>query len=82
MNEVTSSKAISVTILTGFLGAGKTTLLNRILNGDHGLRVAVLVNDFGSINIDADPLIGVESDLISLPSGSLSDMTARKEHSR
>ena len=32
-----------VTVLTGFLGAGKTTLLNRILNGDHGLRVAVLV---------------------------------------
>jgi len=60
-----------ITVLTGFLGAGKTTLLNRILNGDHGLRIAVLVNDFGSINIDADLVVGVEAsgDLISLANG-------------
>ena len=63
------SCAIPVTILTGFLGAGKTTLLNRILNGDHGLKVAVLVNDFGSINIDAELVVGVESDVISLANG-------------
>ena len=56
-------------MLTGFLGAGKTTLLNRILNGSHGLRGAVLVNDFGSINIDADLVVGVESDVISLANG-------------
>ena len=60
---------IPFTILTGFLGAGKTTLLNRILNGNHGLRVAVLVNDFGAINIDANLVIGVENDVISLSNG-------------
>jgi G3E family GTPase len=60
---------IPVTILTGFLGAGKTTLLNRILTGNHGLKVAVLVNDFGSINIDAELVVGVESNVISLANG-------------
>ena len=62
---------VPVTILTGFLGAGKTTLLNRLLNADHGLRVAVLVNDFGAINIDAQLVVGVEGDgsMITLQNG-------------
>jgi G3E family GTPase len=66
-----STHAIPLTVLTGFLGAGKTTLLNRILRGDHGLRVAVLVNDFGSINIDADLVVGVEADgdIVNLANG-------------
>ena len=60
---------IPVTLLTGFLGAGKTTLLNRILNGEHGLRVGVLVNDFGAINIDTELIEGVEENTINLSNG-------------
>lgn len=61
---------IPVTILTGFLGAGKTTLLNHVLNSPHGLRVAVLVNDFGAINIDAQLVVEArEEDTIELSNG-------------
>jgi G3E family GTPase len=60
---------IPITIITGFLGAGKTTLLNRVLHGEHGLRIAVLVNDFGAINIDSQLVVGVEGETISLSNG-------------
>jgi len=64
-----NGQAVPMTILTGFLGAGKTTLLNRILTGDHGLRIGVLVNDFGAINIDAEFVVGVDGNMISLANG-------------
>jgi G3E family GTPase len=48
---------IPSTILTGFLGAGKTTLLNRILQEDHGMRIAVIENEFGQENIDNEILV-------------------------
>lgn len=41
-----------ITLLCGYLGAGKTTLLNKVLNNQHGYRVAVIVNDIGEVNVD------------------------------
>ncbi|MFD2857810.1 CobW family GTP-binding protein [Seohaeicola zhoushanensis] len=63
------SGRIPVTVLSGYLGAGKTTILNRVLAGAGGQRVAVLVNDFGPINIDAALVRQRGRDVIELSNG-------------
>lgn len=70
MDRQTRPFPIPITLIAGFLGAGKTTLLNRILRAEHGLRIAVLVNDFGEIDIDAQLLAMAQpGQMISLPNG-------------
>ncbi len=61
--------SVPVLVVTGFLGAGKTTFINRLLQGDHGLRIAAIVNDFGSINIDVDLLDATAEGVIGLKNG-------------
>ncbi|MCM1983630.1 CobW family GTP-binding protein [Lyngbya confervoides] len=62
-------RGMPVTIITGFLGSGKTTLLNHILQNQHRQKVAVLVNEFGDIDIDSQLLISVEEDMVQLSNG-------------
>lgn len=68
--EMEQEPEIPVTVLTGFLGAGKTTLLNRILSENHQYKIAVIENEFGSENIDADLIVPSHNEqIVTLSNG-------------
>ncbi len=60
---------IPLTVVGGYLGAGKTTLVNRLLSDPGGRRIAVLVNDFGALDIDAELVESQAGETISLTNG-------------
>lgn len=64
-----ADERIPATILTGALGSGKTTLLNYILQENHGLKVAVIVNEFGEISIDHHLVVGTDEEVVELANG-------------
>lgn len=63
------SDGTALTVIGGYLGAGKTTLLNYLLHHNDGLRLALVVNDFGDINIDADLLTSTDGEVLALANG-------------
>lgn len=69
MPEHTTTSSLPVTVIGGYLGAGKTTLINHLLNNANGMRLAILVNDFGDLAIDAALIESQEGDVISLSGG-------------
>ncbi|MGG2042367.1 GTP-binding protein [Burkholderia gladioli] len=98
-DPVSRTKAIDmatpVTILTGFLGSGKTTLLKRILNEQHGMKIAVIENEFGEENIDNEILVQDSNEqIIQMSNGcicctirgdlarALEDLAARKREGK
>ena len=85
---MSNTNPVRIALITGYLGAGKTTLLNNILANDKGVRAAVIVNDIGEVNIDADLIAQrgvvsqVDDNLVPLTNGciccTLADDLARQ----
>ncbi|MGQ0529703.1 MAG: CobW family GTP-binding protein [Panacagrimonas sp.] len=69
IQQASGRRMLPITLIGGFLGAGKTTLLNSLLTQGEGRRLAVLVNDFGALNIDAKLIVKVEGQRMELANG-------------
>ena len=69
MSLEVSGPALPVTVIGGYLGAGKTTLVNRVLRRADGRRIAVLVNEFGDLPIDADLIESRDDNVINIAGG-------------
>ena len=69
MNQDKLSLPIPIILIGGYLGSGKTTYLNRLLSEANGRKLAVMVNDFGTINIDASLVAGSTDDVVALQNG-------------
>lgn len=64
-----STDPLPVSIVSGYLGSGKTTLINHLIRHSSPIRIAVLVNDFGELGIDADLIEADDGNVISLSGG-------------
>ena len=64
-----SNKPIPITVISGFLGSGKTTLLKNLLENKKGIKIAVIVNDVASVNIDSKLVSAGSDGMVQLQNG-------------